>query len=494
MIKKVFILGGGTAGLICGLTLKRNNPDLTVELVRSKKLGHIMVGEGTVGGTPHFFHEVLGFDKAEFYREVMPTWKLGVRFLWGKRPYFDYTFTNPLSAPANTNSGQPLGYFSKYQNGSEDMCLSSALMSQNKAFITTKNGDIDTSQNRHAYHFQNELLIGYLEKQCIKNDIVLIDDEMSEASQNEDGIEALTFTSGRTASADLYVDATGFHGKLIHQTLGVPYQSMHDSLFCNRAIVGGWRRSNGEGIKPYTTAETMNAGWCWQIEHRQDINRGYVYCSSFITDEQAEQEFRNNNPKVKETRKVEFKTQRIKDAWVKNVVAIGNANGFVEPMEATNIQVICNFSLKLAQTLQIDRKSTMSSRQNFNQLVHRSWDSVRDFLALHYKYNDRLNTPFWQMVRRDTPLNNIQGFVENYQRTGPNRLAENSLLPKNDMFGAEGYLSMLVGMQVPFTRSRALSEKEISYVRLLRKVYYHQASQGLSSEQVLTNVDMSLWP
>src|SRR5439155_1035909 len=80
---------------------------------------------------------------------------------------------------------------------------------------------------------------------------------------------------------------------------------------------------------------TMNAGWCWQIEHETRVNRGYVYSSAFITDDEAEREFRAVCPRVTTTRVVRFVTGRYERNWVKNVVAIGNATGFVEPLEAT---------------------------------------------------------------------------------------------------------------------------------------------------------------
>ncbi len=495
MIHKIVILGGGTAGLLSGLTIKRLNPDLDIQLVRSIKLGHIMVGEGTVGSTPKFLHSTLGFDKSEFYEMVKPTWKLGVRFLWGKRPYFDYTFTNPLSAQPSIKTTQPLGYFSEFEDVAEDWCLASALMTQNKVFVKNKDGLLDTSINQHAYHFENSAFVQYLEIQCDRYDIDLIDDEMLFAKQNELGIDSLHCVSGRTLSADMYIDASGFRGKLIQQVLDQPYKTMGDSLFCDRAVVGGWPRGEREPIKPYTTAETMNAGWCWQIEHRKWINRGYVYCSAFVTDEQAEQEFRAKNPSVTETRVIPFSSQCISQSWYKNVVAIGNANGFLEPLEATNIQVIANFSLKLAQSLQTDRVVTTASRDNFNRYTEQSWNCVRDFLALHYKYNDRVSSSFWEMARRDTPLGNIVDFVNNYCQTGPNILASEGLLASGDLFGTEGYLSMLIGMKVPFSSAREVSSKEVDYVRLLRKRYQYQATHlGMSSEQVLRSIDTELWP
>ncbi len=147
----------------------------------------------------------------------------------------------------------------------------------------------------------------------------------------------LRLESGRRETADLYLDASGFASVLLGKALGEPFVSYDKTLFCDRAVVGGWDRKDPEDmvIKPYTTCETMNCGWCWQIEHENRINRGYVYSSGFISDEEAEKEFRMKNPKVGPTRIVRFVSGRYRNVWVKNVVAVGNAGGFVEPLEAT---------------------------------------------------------------------------------------------------------------------------------------------------------------
>src|SRR6185436_16833377 len=125
------------------------------------------------------------------------------------------------------------------------------------------------------------------------------------------------------------------------------------TLFCDRAVVGGWNRSESVDpiIKPYTTCETMDSGWCWQIEHVNRINRGYVYASSFISDEEAEREFRARNPKVGPTRLVKFVSGRRERGWVKNVVGIANSYGFVEPLESTSLGVICDQCQNLAGSL-----------------------------------------------------------------------------------------------------------------------------------------------
>src|SRR5262249_35835047 len=157
--------------------------------------------------------------------------------------------------------------------------------------------------------------------------------------QDEHCITGLKLASGRSRDADLYVDCSGFRSVLLSEALGEPFVNFSSTLYCDRALAGGWDRTT-ERIKPYTTAETLDAGWCWQTEHPNRIIRGYVYSSAFISDEDAEREFRSKNPKIEKARLLKFPSGRYRNSWVKNVVAIGNASGFVEPLEATSLHVI----------------------------------------------------------------------------------------------------------------------------------------------------------
>src|SRR6185295_11334759 len=194
---------------------------------------------------------------------------------------------------------------------------------------------------------------------------------------------------------DFFIDASGFRSELLGRTLEEPFVSFASSLYCDRAIVGGWDRTD-EPILPYTTAETMDAGWCWQIEHEKWINRGYVYSSAFLRDEVAREELLRKNPKVEgEPRLVTFRSGRYQRLWVGNVVAVGNAAGFVEPLEATALQVICVEASTLTDSL-LDSLSTPTPTliQLYNEYNTRAWDDIRDFLAVHYKFNTRLDSPF----------------------------------------------------------------------------------------------------
>src|SRR5204863_2733497 len=191
---------------------------------------------------------------------------------------------------------------------------------------------------------------------------------------------------GATASADLFIDCSGFYSLLLGKAFAEPYTSFRNALFCDRAVVGGWDRTD-EPIKPYTTAETMESGWCWQIEHEHKIIRGYVYSSAFISDEDAEREIRAKNPKIGKTRIIRFVTGRYARGWVKNVVGIGNATGFVEPLEATALGMIAVQSQQLADTLSdSDLRPTPTQVANYNAYHAENWDTIRGFIALHYKF------------------------------------------------------------------------------------------------------------
>src|SRR4051794_4802928 len=93
MVNRVIVLGGGSAGFLAAITLKTRIPDIRVVVIRSKEIGIIGVGEGTTVSVPNFLHGYLGIDPVDFTRRVRATYKLGIRFLWGPRPYFNYTFS-----------------------------------------------------------------------------------------------------------------------------------------------------------------------------------------------------------------------------------------------------------------------------------------------------------------------------------------------------------------------------------------------------------------
>ena len=239
----------------------------------------------------------------------------------------------------------------------------------------------------------------------------------------------------------------------------------------------------------------MDSGWCWRIDHETRINRGYVYSSAFITDEQAEREFRGKNPKVEKTRIVPYVSGRYRDGWVKNVVGIGNASGFVEPLESTSLAAICNEAHTLAELLATNDGCAPSPGEVrlYNRRHAFNWDSIRRFLAVHYKFNARLDTSFWRECREKTDLAGAEDVIENYLENGPTPIFSTTLLDQRDQFGMDGYLTMLMGQGVPHRKRYVPSPREQETWRDIHQKIGREASNGFTVPEALRVVRSPQW-
>ena len=485
MIQRIIVLGGGSAGFLAAISLRTRLPHTPVVVIRSKDIGVIGVGEGTTVAVPNFLHGFLRVDPMEFHRSVRPTYKLGIKFLWGPRPFFNYTFA-PQFDMRYQALPRPTGFYCDEDDAAVgDASINSALMSRDKAFVRLPDGSPGI-RNDVAYHIENADLVRFLEQQAAKVGAEVVDDTVAGVEQDERGVTALRCGATGVQRADFFVDCSGFYSVLLGKTLAEPFVPFKSSLFCDRAVVGGWKRGDDEPIKSYTTAETMDAGWCWQIEHEHRVNRGYVYSSPFISDADAETEFRKKNPKVDATRIVKFISGRYERGWVKNVVAIGNSGGFVEPLESTSLAAICKECHALAGSLE-DRElrpgATVAAA--YNKHYRQTWDDIRRFLAIHYKFNTRFDTPFWRAARADTDVAGAEEFVEFYEENGPTAAWKDVLVHGEDVFGFEGYLAMMVGQRVPYRHVPRIDPSERETFAQVRAHQARQAASGLTVAEAL---------
>ncbi len=490
MIRNILVLGSGSAGLLAALSLKRKLPQLTVRIVRSPELGVIGVGEGTTPNFPRHLFEYLGINRKQFHAMAEPTWKLGIRFQWGPRGRFDYTFDHQLDkqlADLPTRNG----YYcdEDFSNAS----VPAALMRQGKAFTRQPNGCPDI-QGWHAFHIENKKLVETLEAIAREMGVEIIDGKVTGSERGPQGIVAVVLEDGRKLEADFFVDASGFRSELLGKALEEPFVSFDRSLFCDRAVVGGWDRTD-EPILPYTTAETMDAGWAWQIEHEHHINRGYVYSSQAISDDEAASEFLRKNPKAPQSpRVVKFRSGCYQRQWVGNVVAIGNAGGFVEPLEATALMVVCGNTEMLVEMLyRSNFTPTPTMRDLFNDLTGAGWKDIRDFLALHYKLNTALDTPFWRHCREDTDVSGIASLLAFYAENGPTGFCRYRLPRTENDFGLEGYLVMLVGNRVPYLAKHQPTPAERHIWERHRADFTATAWTGLDVKETLTFIRHPGW-
>ena len=250
-----------------------------------------------------------------------------------------------------------------------------------------------------------------------------------------------------------------------------------------------------EPILPYTIAETMDAGWAWQIEHEHHINRGYVYCSQAISDEQACAEFLRKNPRAPQSpRVVKFRSGRYRRMWVENVVAIGNSAGFVEPLEATALMAVTQQCQALVSLIEDSaQRPTASLRELYNHLAADSFDATRDFLALHYRLNTRLDNSFWRHCRADTDLGGLSPLLEFYRENGPMAEARHVLPGALNPFGIEGHLAMLVGNRTPYESRQQPTAAERAAWQQFQATLRAEAGRAMTVAETLATIRSPQW-
>ena len=491
-IKKILVVGAGSAGLLSALTIDRLPGNIEVQIVRSSKVPVIGVGESTTAALPLYLHGPLAIDRAEFYREVQPSWKLGIRFEWGAKnvPHFYYPFDSRLDHKRE-NLPLPDAYFCT--NDLNDFTPYACLMERGTAPLYQHQGRLVIDEG-FGYHLDNKKFIAYLESLAIRRGIGIVEGEIADVQLDEHGnVSALKLKDGQDLTADLYVDCSGFRSLLLGKALDDKYTSYNDVLFCDTAIVGSFQRDGA--VRPYTTAETMEHGWCWRIELLDRVTRGYVYSSQFCDEETAAVELRQKNPELADTelRTLKFPSGRYENFWTKNVVAIGNASGFVEPLEATALHLASEQLRLFCQGVMDCELRNLPAMQNLQNRRFRSmWDVVRDFLALHFKFNEHCDSDFWRHCRTHTDLGKAAEIVEFYRQVGPSHWLK-KLLASDSMFGYSGYMNMILGQRLPTDWNRQLPPVAMQSWNGIRDQIRLQHANLPTTRQALDHIHSPQW-
>lgn len=398
VVKKVVIAGGGAAGWIAAATLsKLLGPLLDITLVESDDIGIVGVGEATI---PTFttFHHLLGIDEQEFMRATQATFKLGISFEdWGKLgDRYIHSF-GQVGKPTWMGDFQHMWLQAKaegFGGDLEDYCFELQAAKANK-FATSKNANIN-----YAYHLDARLYAKFLRTFSEANGVTRIEGKIIEAPQDpETGfIQALVLESGQRIEGDLFLDCTGFRGLLLEQTLKTGYEEWGHWLPTDRALAVQ-TRSVADPL-PYTRSMAHEAGWQWQIPLQHRVGNGLVWCSEHMSDDEARAKLLSNidGETLTEPLLIKYRTGRRRKVWNKNCVGLGLAIGFVEPLESTAIHLIQVSMTRLVQMFPFSGiTEAMASR--FNEMTVNELEQIRDFIILHYKLNDRNDSPFWNQAK-----------------------------------------------------------------------------------------------
>lgn len=400
-IRKVVIVGGGTAGaLAASVLVKAFGPALQIHLVESEEIGIVGVGEATIPQI-RLVTQFLGLDEDEVLRASQGTFKLGIQFN-------DWHRLGESYLHAFGEIGLPLGQLSFYhywlrgRHEGHDADLwayslnTAAAMAQRFARLE-KVGDTPLAGIRYAYHFDAALYARYLIGYAQQRGVVRTEGKIVEVRLREpDGfIRSVVLESGQEIEGDLFIDCSGFRGLLIEGALKTPFEDWKHWLPCDRAVAVPSVRT--APMRPYTQANAQKAGWQWRIPLQHRTGNGHVYCSRYMSEDEATAVLLRNldGEALAEPRPVRFGAGMRKQVWNRNCVAVGLASGFMEPIESTSIHLFQS-SLSRLVSMFPDRSFDPALAEEYNRQTRFEFEHIRDFLILHYKANERTDSPFWR--------------------------------------------------------------------------------------------------
>jgi tryptophan 7-halogenase len=407
-VRSILIVGGGTAGWMAAAALERAcGPHVTVSLLESEEIGIVGVGEATVPPIRDF-NAMIGLDDAEFMRATQASLKLGIEFVdWGAR---GTRYFHPFGTfgPGPTLGDFQQTWMTAHARGSggdlEAHSICAAAAKLGKAGVRDPDPRSPLASLFTAYHFDAGLYARYLRKVCEARGVERVEGQVVEVVQRSgDGfVAAVTLKDGRSLSADLFIDCTGFRGLLIEGALKAGYEDWSHWLPMNRAWAVPCARVGP--ATPYTTATARPAGWQWRIALQHRTGNGYVYCSDFASDDETRETLLANldGEPLAEPRQLKFVTGRRKAYWLRNVVSLGLSSGFIEPLESTSIHLVQSGITRLLQHFP-DREFSQTNIDAYNRRLGREVELVRDFVILHYHATVRDDEPLWRHVR-DMPI------------------------------------------------------------------------------------------
>jgi len=446
-IRRVVIVGGGTAGWMAAALLARGlGRACEIRLIESAEIGTVGVGEATIPQILHI-NAFLGIDEDDLMRFTHGTYKLGVQLNdWGR--------IGDSYIHAFGDIGLPLGLLpfhhywlrSRAHGDTHSLwahSLNAAAAAANKFAPLEKVGNSPIGGIRYAYQFDAARYARYLRERIPEGAVKRIEGKVVDVKlRGDDGfIESLRLESGEVVEGDFFIDCSGFRGLLIEGALKTGYENWQHWLPCDRALAVA--SPCATPMRPYTQAFARTSGWQWRIALQHRTGNGHVYSSRFISDDEAAAQLLANleGEPLEDPRPLRFVTGMRKLQWNRNCLALGLSAGFMEPLESTSIHLVQSGIARFLGMFP-DRHCDPAILDSYNRQTRFEYERVRDFLILHYKATERDDTPFWRQCGAMEIPEALACRIDLFRRTGL------IFREADELFTETGWLQVMLGQRI----------------------------------------------
>jgi len=443
-IRTIAIVGGGTAGWMAAAALARVlGRSVAITLVESEEIGTIGVGEATIPPI-QAFNALLGIDESEFVRATKGTFKLGIEFLdwWrvGHRYFHPFGVYGHDFGPIpfeglwhrlrQAGGAAPLDHYS--------ICAMAA--AAGRFARPQPDGNTPLTHIGYAYHFDAGLYAALLRRHAEANGVTRregrVVDALLDAERGQ--IEAVLLADSTRIGADLFIDCSGFRGLLIADALGAGFEDWSRWLPNDRAVTVP--SANLGPPTPFTRSTAHGAGWQWRIPLQHRTGNGHVYSSGHMSDDEAASVLLSHldGEVLGEPRMLRFQTGRRSAFWIGNCIALGLASGFMEPLESTSIHLVQAGIARLLEMLPT-RAFEPADTRRYNRLMTAEFESIRDFLILHFHATERADTDYWRDLAAMSVPDSLKERMQIYAETG--RIFREA----DDLFTKTSWLAVMDG-------------------------------------------------
>ena len=458
-IRSITIVGGGTAGWMAAAAFSHilSGSGIAIRVVESEEIGTVGVGEATI---PHiqYFNPLLGIDEDEFVRRTCATFKLGIEFVdWGR---IGERYIHPFGSYGQEMEGL---HFHQFWYRQAQMGGALPLDRYSIGVGAARAGKFQRPDHSrpgsplagisYAFQFDAALYARYLRERAEAAGVERIEGRIVDVALNgaNGHVDHVLLEDGRKVAGDLFIDCSGFRGLLIEGALKAGYDDWSEWLPCDRAVARPCARIGDP--TPYTRATATSVGWRWRIPLQSRTGNGHVYCSDYIDDDAALAmlDASLDGEPLAGPNFLRFTAGVRRKAWDRNVVALGLASGFLEPLESTSIHLIQSGIARLLTNFP-DRSFNQPDIDYYNRRTRAEYEQIRDFLILHYKATARDDSPLWRRCRDMAIPASLEERIAIFR--------ENARLYRhdNELFSETSWLAVLHGQNIAPKRYHPIAD------------------------------------